>query len=1079
MPRALLACLLALALAPSALASPLPTPRRAVVPEHVTFRGRALLAARGELLVHFRPGTPEPDQRACLILHGARLTRVSPYAPVTLAQLPPGADLAAAAARLTADPLVLDARPNPITRGAAFDPFSAPLVDLQFQYQSRFHNVWDAWQTATGLGASVKIAVLDTGVSPIAALPRLDPGATMLGGPSAADDNGHGTLMASIIAGAGATSGVAPMATIVPVKVLDSQKLGTELALAEGLYFAASVPGVRIINMSLTFPPGYYPSRLLTDAIAHVASKSILMVGATGNDGAPRVGYPARFPDVISVGASRLTNVFGLISAAAAPYSNGGDGADIVAMGGDLSRDVDLDGRPDGIMGESVASPSAPAGVYLTSGTSPAAAQVAGALALMLDAGVIPKEALYRLQFNSTGSPVIPSVLSDRGQLNVAAMLPGRERAGFDTFDAYIPVFANVAPVFVNDFGTSRIEVHCELTDYLGAPHTTGTLLVELGGDTSEILSLSCDSAGGCSGSSSALPASAEVVTVQVLGLLDASGTIIRRPGASSRYDALTYELLSNLGAGLDAQGIIFRYRDGIWGPGMSTSARETYVMRPVGRGTANLPTVIAMRRPALEKLGFTQSALVFETRGTGLSTSPILIDPAFFHPSVASKWNAQAITVRHARAGTELASIALLKAGSSYPIDAYFRGDMPSILMMSQGTGLASSALIWNTGLMSPSLISGESTSTWPSLPPATGLAQSALVADWGPTAVGELGADWQALSAAFPSGTANFDAALAEQAVPALFIQAVVGSPPGSDAPGIVGEGTTPFSNGCEGPGGSCGGICGYVAEETCDGVDNDCDGQTDEGVANACGGCGPVPAEVCDGVDNDCEGQTDEGVANACGGCGEVSVEVCDGLDNDCDGQTDERLTNACGGCGPIPVEVCDGIDNDCDGLVDEGYSVGETCVRNVGLCQVGGVLACDPSGEATFCLVTPDVPDACYDPGTPFWADGQAPPFDEPEPDPAIDPATEPTPEGQPSAASTSPGATPPRDTPATADSDPSGCTGGGDPSTPAGLALLILLALALRRLPGLAFARGQRSSVSPPPSARRRGAAASR
>ena len=69
--------------------------------------------------------------------------------------------------------------------------------------------------------------------------------------------------------------------------------------------------------------------------------------------------------------------------------------------------------------------------------------------------------------------------------------------------------------------------------------------------------------------------------------------------------------------------------------------------------------------------------------------------------------------------------------------------------------------------------------------------------------------------------------------------------------------------------------------VSEETC----------SEEAPCNACGACGPTPEEVCDGKDNDCDGETDEGVLNACGECGEQPVETCDGIDNDCDGNIDE--------------------------------------------------------------------------------------------------------------------------------------------------------------------------------------------
>ena len=75
-------------------------------------------------------------------------------------------------------------------------------------------------------------------------------------------------------------------------------------------------------------------------------------------------------------------------------------------------------------------------------------------------------------------------------------------------------------------------------------------------------------------------------------------------------------------------------------------------------------------------------------------------------------------------------------------------------------------------------------------------------------------------------------------------------------------------------------------------------------------------------CDALDNDCDGETDEGLLNACGACGEVPVETCNGADDDCDGNTDEDLLNACGTCGEVPVETCNGADDDCDGATDEG-------------------------------------------------------------------------------------------------------------------------------------------------------------
>jgi hypothetical protein len=68
----------------------------------------------------------------------------------------------------------------------------------------------------------------------------------------------------------------------------------------------------------------------------------------------------------------------------------------------------------------------------------------------------------------------------------------------------------------------------------------------------------------------------------------------------------------------------------------------------------------------------------------------------------------------------------------------------------------------------------------------------------------------------------------------------------------------------------------------------VDNDCDGQTDEGVMNACGECGTPPEETCDQMDNDCDGEVDE--------------DVCLVIDLDLDG---DCLTVTCPPEAPYPV------------------------------------------------------------------------------------------------------------------------------------------------------------------------------
>ena len=180
------------------------------------------------------------------------------------------------------------------------------------------------------------------------------------------DVGGHGTHVAGTIAaglnGFGAT-GVAPNATILPVRVLGDNGSGSTSAVAAGIRYAAE-QGADIINLSLG---GGYSSAIQT-AIDYAEGLGSFIVAAAGNEGASSPGFPARFSsiydNVLSVGAHNNANQI-------AGFSN-----DV-----GTSNSVQIDAPGVGIFSTYVGGRYA-----FLSGTSMAAPQVAGVAALALSA---------------------------------------------------------------------------------------------------------------------------------------------------------------------------------------------------------------------------------------------------------------------------------------------------------------------------------------------------------------------------------------------------------------------------------------------------------------------------------------------------------------------------------------------------------------------------------------------------------------------------------------------------------------------------------------------------------------------
>jgi subtilisin family serine protease len=256
-------------------------------------------------------------------------------------------------------------------------------------------NVW-----ADTRGAGVGVAVLDTGI----ALDHPDLAGqvkgginTIVNGASYADDHGHGTHVAGTIAALDnsiGVVGVAPQASLLAVKVLNSSGSGYLSDIIEGLQWCVTNKGafnIRVVNMSL----GGAGSTAYQDAIRATTNAGILVVAAAGNSGAPTDGgttvkYPAAYAEAVAVSATDSKNVI-------AYFSSYGPEVDIAAPGVSIPSTY-LNGAYANMSGTSMAAPHVAGLAALVAARNPGygPAQIRGALsAAALDLGASGWDPIY------------------------------------------------------------------------------------------------------------------------------------------------------------------------------------------------------------------------------------------------------------------------------------------------------------------------------------------------------------------------------------------------------------------------------------------------------------------------------------------------------------------------------------------------------------------------------------------------------------------------------------------------------------------------------------------------------------
>lgn len=222
----------------------------------------------------------------------------------------------------------------------------------------------------------------------------------------AGDGTTHGTMVAGVAAATGNNAkGIAGSdwgTKILPIQALDDDSYGDTLSVGRSIYYAIE-QGADVINISLgtAFQDDY-----VREAVEAATAAGIIVVASSGNDGCECIVYPARYPEVLAVGALDTNSNY-------AGFSSWGAELDLMAPGTNITSATWTSGNQTAAYASGLA------------GTSFSSPMVAGMLTRMLSH-----------QPSATPLQIIGGVTETLNRLSLSATTPHSNRFGFGTLHA-------------------------------------------------------------------------------------------------------------------------------------------------------------------------------------------------------------------------------------------------------------------------------------------------------------------------------------------------------------------------------------------------------------------------------------------------------------------------------------------------------------------------------------------------------------------------------------------------------------------------------------------------------------------